>query len=229
MAGEDVGEASGEKLVGDDAEGVDVGAGVDFGGVAGGLFGGHVVEGSEEGTDFGSGGGGVEVGVGGFGEAEVEDFGLAGVGDEDVGGFQIAVDDALGVGVVDGVGDEGDEGEAFAKGEVFRLGVGVEREAVDELHGEVGLETEGRVLSSGVEDGGDIGMLEKSEDFGFEVEAFEGGRGKVAGTNDLEGDDAVGLLLDGFVDRAHAAFADEADDDVGPDGGGEERGSVKVR
>ncbi len=77
-----------------------------------------------------------DVGVDEFGEAEVGDFDLAGFGEEDVFGFDVAVDDAAVVGVLECVADLGDDGEGVVGGE----GVGVEElaegEAVDEFHGE---------------------------------------------------------------------------------------------
>jgi hypothetical protein len=40
-----------------------------------------------------------------LGEAEVENLGVAPLGDEDVGGFDVAVDDTFGVGRIERVGD----------------------------------------------------------------------------------------------------------------------------
>jgi hypothetical protein len=75
------------------------------------LFGRHVGEGASDGADAGERLGEGVVFVGGdfmmeeFGEAEVEEFGHAGVLDHDVGGLEVAVDDAKGVGGGEGGGD----------------------------------------------------------------------------------------------------------------------------
>ena len=113
------GEFAGEHLVEDDAEGVDVGAVVD--GVGGGaLFGGHVLGGAH---DRGAvvvfrGPWSVIRGGNDASEAEVGDFDLAGLSEEDVFGFDVAVDDAAVVGVLEGVADLGDDGEGVVGGEV---------------------------------------------------------------------------------------------------------------
>ena len=109
------GQRAGGHLVEHDAEGEQVGAGVEF--LAARLLGRHVgdgaqwragagevlvVDGSEAERDRLRAGGDAR---GDLGEAEVENLGVAARGDEDVGGLDVAVDDALGVGGVEGVGD----------------------------------------------------------------------------------------------------------------------------
>jgi hypothetical protein len=81
------------------------------------LFGGHVSYGSDgaarAGKEFrrksftGGVGGTGDFGRIGFelGEAEVENFGVAARSDKNIGGLDVAVKDALGVGGVEGVGD----------------------------------------------------------------------------------------------------------------------------
>ena len=71
------------------------------------------------------------------GQAEVEDVGLAVGADEDVGRLEVAVDDAVVVGVLHGHRDRADELEDLPLVEAVLADVLVERLAVDELHGEV--------------------------------------------------------------------------------------------
>jgi hypothetical protein len=101
---------------------------------AAGLFRGHIGDGAESGAGAGeiSGiervvvvftvfGGGEFGGRGGFcgdsfGETEIENFCLAARGDEKVGGLDVAMDDALGVSGVEGVGNLNGEGKGFVEG-----------------------------------------------------------------------------------------------------------------
>jgi hypothetical protein len=73
----------------------------------------------------------------GLGDAEVDDDGASVGGDEDVVGLEVAVDDAVEVGVVDAGADlhEGaEEAESSLLGGVARGLPGVDGHAVDELH-----------------------------------------------------------------------------------------------
>ena len=72
------------------------------------MFGAHVGESAQ---DLAAAGGDCGAGVvfGEAGDTEVEDAGAAGIVDEDVGGFEIAVDDAAEMGVRNGIADLEDE------------------------------------------------------------------------------------------------------------------------
>lgn len=132
------------------------------------------------------------------------------------------MDDAALVGVVDGVGHTGEEFEAVAGAEFLFLHLVEQRTAADEFHGEEGL-GEGEPGSglefgdAGFVDGRDAGVLELAEDFGFELEALEDLARADAGCDDLQGHGAVRVFLAGFVDDAHAALPDLADDLVAAD------------
>src|SRR6185295_19363175 len=97
--------AAGEEFVQDRAEGVDIAGDGEFAGT-GGLFGGHVGRGTEEGVFQGQGAFFFED----AGEAEICDVRFGGRVEKDVGGFEVAVEDSVLVGVVDGGGDFGEEG-----------------------------------------------------------------------------------------------------------------------
>jgi len=81
-------------------------------------------------------GGGFGAGARDFGEAEVENLGLLAGGDENVGGLDVAVNDAFGVGGIKGVGDVDGEGEKSFEIE-GTVGDGVfEGFAFEALHGD---------------------------------------------------------------------------------------------
>ncbi len=64
-------------------------------------------------------------------------------------------------------------------------------------------------MGAGLVDLGDPRVPEAGQDLGFVLEAAQRRLGGDALTHDLHGNDAVGLLLDGLVNRAHAAGGDE--------------------
>jgi hypothetical protein len=121
-------------FVQEEAEGEDVRAGIEI--VAADLLRGHVGGSAADDTDerdgilraFGAGRRGVvwiereNVGDDEFGEAEIEDFGLAAFRDENVGGFDVAVNDAAEVSDLEGVGNLDAEAENFFE----RLGLAVD-------------------------------------------------------------------------------------------------------
>ena len=182
------GGASGEGFVEGGAEAVDVAGGSDVVVLAAGLFGGEIRPGPDHGAALG------EVGVSGVEacQAEVDDAGGAVGVEEDVVGFEVAVEDAALVGVLDaegGLRDQsgGVEGREGAAAEA--LGEGA---AFDQLGGEVGV----AALEAGVEEAGDVGVVEAAGDVGFALEAAP--RARVDLEQDLEGD----VLPAGGVERA---------------------------
>lgn len=130
------------ELVGEHAEREDIGAAID--GVAARLLGSHVA-----GFAFNEAGARLGHARGGFGDAEIDQLDRAVVGDEDVGGRDIAVNDverrAIGaaafVRVVEPCRGGGDDGQAEVERHpqaavVDRLEDGADGLAVDVLHGE---------------------------------------------------------------------------------------------
>jgi|GEM_PF-4647407 len=91
-----------------------------------------------------------------FGHAEVNDADAPVGIEEQVLGLDVAVEDALGVGVLEGVADAGDEGKGFGRGEASGTHRLPQVDAVDELHEEVTPEivrSRGRRRCSGAKGG----------------------------------------------------------------------------
>ena len=223
------GVAAGGELVEDEAEGEDVG--LDAGLAGDELLGRHVGDGAAARGVGGAGDGlgradfalvdgaaGVELGLVGAeaaGEAEVEDLDEAAVGEHDVGGLEVAVEDAEVVGGGEAVGglDAGGEDELEAGG-AFGDEL-VEGLAGDVLHDDVGFFAVA-VFGGGfadVVDGADVGVVDGGGEAGF---AELGGAhllgGEVAALEELEDDGALEEGVVGEVDDAAAAGADLADE-----------------
>ena len=140
---------------------------------------------------------------------------MAALGDENVGGLDVAMDDAFGVGGVEGVGDLDGEREN-------RLGLHrpaadavLEGQAVEKLHGDEGL----LAVFSDFINRADVGMVESGRGAGLAAETFEGLRvlGKILG-QEFEGDEAAEFGVFRLVNHAHAATAEFFDDAVVRDG-----------
>jgi hypothetical protein len=214
---------AGEELVQEDAERVEVAAGVHGGCAGAGLLGAHVLESADDGAELGDLGAVGEAqggAIDGAGDAEVDDLGggLAVIdGDEDVGGLDVAVDDAALVRVLDGLADGDEEAEAGWDVEMGGIAVLRDGDAVDELHDEV--EAAG-VGGSGVERTGNEGVVHEGERLALGLEAGDGLLGVHSGLDDLEGDLALdGMELLGAANDAHAAAAESTEDPVGTDEG----------
>jgi hypothetical protein len=91
----------------------------------------------------------------GLGEAEIEHLGVAALGDEDIGGLDVAVDDSLGMGGVEAIGNFDGERE---QGFVFERLAGdevLEGHAIEELHGDEGLVA----VAADFVNGADVGVI----------------------------------------------------------------------
>ncbi len=108
------GPGAAEELVEDDPEGEDVGAAVDGLEIAAGLFGREVAGSAHDLAGDGEPGEFFDPG-----DPEIEDIGvevIGVVGDEDVGRFEITVDEPRRVGRLDGLGDLPDEERPSVRG-----------------------------------------------------------------------------------------------------------------
>jgi hypothetical protein len=111
--------------------------------------------------------------------------------------------------------DRDEELEALSGIEAAAVAVGGDRIAFDVLHDEVGAALGG---SAGIENARDVGVVHARQGLPLIVEAGEDRPRIEPGLDDLEGDLAVdGLELFGEIDRAHAAFSEDAEDGVRPE------------
>ena len=235
LAGQDRGEhvahrlaleelAAGQHLEEHDPEGPDVGPPVDR--LAAGLLRRHVGGGAEDEAGRGAGVGerrGLrQVGRRGaralprLGEAEVENRGLA-VGSElDVRRLEVAVDDALLVGLFERLGDLPRDRDGLVDGNRPALQALREVFPLDELHGEDALA--GDLLQA--EEGGDVRMREGGEDLRLALEAGESvGVGGERLGQQLQRDVAPEPGVGRAPDLAHAPRAEGRDDRVGSEVG----------
>src|SRR5262249_31382629 len=127
-------------------------------------------------------------------------------GDEEVGGLDVAVDDALVVGVAEGAGGlEDDLAGLLGVEGALALDVLVEVDAVDELHGQV----PGAIDLLELGDPDDVGVAELQGAGGLALEAVEqGGLARQLAVEDLQGDLAARLRVAGAVDGPHPAGGD---------------------
>jgi hypothetical protein len=124
-------QTAGSELVEHDAEGVKIGAAIDF--FAQRLLGCHVGDGASDTALAGDADRALT-----DGEAEIDELDrrrARTILEEDVGGFEIAVDEAVLVGVSQGVAELGSELDGLFEGFGFAL---LEARAFDKLHDEVG-------------------------------------------------------------------------------------------
>ncbi len=159
-----------------------------------------------------------------LGQAKIEDFDGAAVGDKNVGGLDVTVENPSFVGGVECVGEldadvdgarnrEGAEGEDSVEGLAF-----------EQLHGD---ESAAIVFFDGV-NRANARMIERGRGAGFAKEALESLR--VAARvfrKEFQGDAAGEFGVLGFVNNAHATFAKLADDAVMGDGGVEHCGRAE--
>ena len=148
----------------------------------------------------------LHVGAGRTRNAEVEDFRLAAFGDQHVGRFEIAVDDAALVGVLHGVGQLDDQGGAPGDRQPLRTSVIGQRRTGDEFHHEMGR----RRAIAHVERVHlcNARVLEPAEHFRFVLEPAEDLRMTKPAPEDFDRHRAARSILLRRVDHAHAARAE---------------------
>ena len=125
---------------------------------------------------------------------------------ENIGRLDVAVDDALLMGVLDRVADGDEQFQTLAGGQVVVVAVLREGDAIDQLHHEV---RPARLRGARIVDFGDVGVIHDRQGLLLGCKARDHLAGIHARLDDLQGHLAPDrLLLEGHVDDAHAAFAD---------------------
>ena len=181
--------------------------------VAHGLLGRHVGRRAEQGAGLG------QVGVGELRDPEVGDLDPVFLVQDQVLRLDVAVDDALAVGVVDRRGDLAGQADDLLRLEpVAGFDEGGHGLAVHELHGQVG----DALLFADVEEGDDVRVGEGAGDPGLVVEAVDEGPVLRALSRRVEPDGLDGEIpLDerviGLVDRAHRPESEAFEHLVAPD------------
>src|SRR5438876_3251902 len=198
------GHHAGEQFVEHDAAGKDIGAAIHHLGVD--LLGRHVSDGAD---NLAGAGHGI---VANAGDAEIHDLAIAVAQHHEIGGLDVAMDDAAAVRVSQAIAGLHDVSQLFYDGDLPVAGDDlIERLAVEELHHQIGI----ALMIAQVIDDDDVGVLQHAGGFGLTVEALEqvGILGKAAGHH-LDGDDALDEVIHRLVHDAHAALAQNFNDVV---------------
>jgi|GEM_PF-7025908 len=197
---------SGKHFVEDRSEGKDVGAMIDR--FATHLLGGHVAGRTRDAAAIGLSGHGVahldvtERRAHEFRQSEVENFHPTILSQEQVLGFKIAVDDALGVGGGEALGNLCGHLDGFGSRQRASGHTGTQRLTLQKFGDEIGA----AFVGSEVEDRQDVGMVERSRRAGFLLETPQailvGGEGW---SEDFDRHFATKPWIAAPVDHAHSA------------------------
>ena len=143
---------------------------------------------------------------------------------ENIGGLDVAVDDAFGVGRVEAIGNFDGDVEELGNFDGPALDAVLKSLPFEKFHGDEGAAFE----FANIVNGADVGVIEGGSGAGFAMEALDGLGiiGNVVG-EEFEGDVAAEAGVLGFVDHAHPAAAEFFLDGVMRDGTADGRGSVR--
>ena len=145
---------------------------------------------------------------------------MAALGDKNIRGLDVAMDDAFGVRCVERVSNF--DGQRHGGVYLHRAAGNamLQRQPIQKFHGD----ERASAFFANFVDGANIGMIQGGSRFGFALETIEGLRivGYVVG-QELQGHETAELHILGFVDHAHPATAEFFDDAEMRDGLADER------
>ena len=199
---------AGEQFVEKSTQPIDVDRGCNLAGMTRDLLGGHVGGGAEDEAGVGQ----TAVVLDALGEPEIGDVRVVLFVEQDVRGFQVAVQDAAPVCIVDRQSDllhqpcDGSRVVFEPRAVPFEIATGEKLEAD---------EREAAILAHLV-DRHDMGMVERRDRSGLDPEPVDrvGIRHESGGPDRLQGHDAAEFLVPGFEDDAHPAGSDLLDQRV---------------
>ena len=165
-------------------------------------------------------GGDLDIGSGSPGNAEIQHLRLTAgrplrfVDHQDVARFEVAMDHAFLMSMLDGIADSSHQFETLVYAEQAPAGVLDQRLALDEFHREKRLATAACVGFTGLVDLGDAGVLEAAQHVALVFETPQRVARLDARFDDLQGHDAPRHVLPGPIDHAHAALAEHIENGV---------------
>ncbi len=205
-----------QEFVEQHTQGVDIGSRVDVG-TALGLLGAHVLGRADQLSVFREDTFGGQLAPGRLGDAEVNDLGARTPldrRDEHIPRLEVAVDDALGMGVLHRVAHLSEEHQPVGDGQPVGIAVGRNGLAGHILHREVGPSV---ACFSSIQHLRDVRMIHERECLTLPFEPSDHLAGFQPGTQDLERHPAVRLGLLGQVHRAEPALTQHSDERVQAD------------
>ena len=151
-----------------------------------------------------------------LGDAEVQELRRAVRRDQDVARLEVPVDDEVLMGVLDGRAHLAEQHEPWLERERPRLAVGVEGNALDALHHDVGHAILG---GPAVQQPRDVGMIQGRQDAPLLEEPLHQRAARRSAAHDLDRhlllEGGIGALRE--VHHGHPALSQLPDDPVGPD------------
>src|SRR5208283_1135285 len=142
---------------------------------------------------------------------EVENLGVTALGDKNINRIDIAMNDAVGVGGIEGIGNFDCQPKQGFEIQRSPTNTELQGQAIQKLHGDESL----AVLLADVVDRANVGVVQSGRGLGFALKTSEGPRvmGDRVG-QELEGDKTMQARVFCLVDHTHSASAEFLDNAV---------------